>query len=83
MKCEYVRCFTTGSFRGYTHAADCGVESEMLEVPADLKSFRGNMRKVMELFKREGCTHYTVEQSRFHNSNLYSYKRYNGYKEEG
>lgn len=55
-----VRTFITGSQRGYIHAADRGMESELHPIPSDLHGLRGNYRWAMESFIRAGATHYAV-----------------------
>lgn len=75
-----ITVYATGLKRGYIRIAD-RTESDKIALPESLKGIRGNARKALELFKRKGCTHYTVEQSQLINSTQYCFTVYRGYKE--
>lgn len=79
-KYTYITSFETGMRRGYIRVAE-RKESEFISLPESLKGIRGNARWAMEKFKRNGCTHYTMQDYQS-NSTQYCLTVYRGYKEE-
>ena len=75
---SYITSFETGLRRGYIRVAD-RKESEYIALPESLKGIRGNTRRAMELFKRKGCTHYTMQDYQS-NSTQYCLTIYRGYR---
>lgn len=76
----YITDFETGLRRGYICVAD-RKEGEYIALPETLKGLRGNLRKALEKFAKQGCTHYTMQDYQS-NSTQYCFTVYRGYKED-
>lgn len=75
----FITDFCTGYSRGYIRVAD-RAEGDYIALPESLKGIRGNARKALDLFKRKGCTHYTITNQQHCHSTQYCYTVYRGYR---
>ena len=73
--------FVTGLRRGYICVAN-RKEGEYIALPESLKGLRGNLRKALEKFAKQGCTHYTIQDLQLAHNSQYCYTVYRGYKED-